>query len=57
MAGDYPATPELLDPVIDSGHRSFLAAVEGRDLHVLRPRPPEERIGLDPRWFDRSGMY
>ena len=57
MAGDYPATPELVDPVIDSSHRSFLVAVEGRDLHVLRPRPPEERIGLDPRWFDRSGMY
>ena len=57
MAGDYPAPPELLDPVIDSGHRSFLAAVEGTDLHVLRPRPPDERIGLDPRWFDRSGMY
>jgi len=57
MAGDCAAPPELLDPVIDSGHRSFLAAVEGTDLHVLRPRPPDERIGLDPRWFDRSGMY
>ena len=56
MAGDYPGTPELLDLVIDSGHRSFLAAVEGRRLHVVRPRQPEERIGLDPRWFDRFVM-
>ena len=56
MAGDYPGTPELLDPVIDSGHRSFLAAVEGRRVYVVQPRPPEERIGLDPRWFDRFVM-
>ena len=30
----------LLDPVIDSSHRSYFAAVEHRALEVLRPRPP-----------------
>ena len=33
----------LLDPVIDSSHRSFFAAVEHRALEVLRPRPPGRR--------------
>jgi hypothetical protein len=56
MAGNYPATPELLDQVIDSGHRSFLAAVEHANLHVLRPRPPEERIELHHCWFPRFVM-
>ena len=32
----------LLDPVIDSSHRSYFAAVEHRALEVLRPRPPGE---------------
>src|SRR6185295_10282665 len=29
----------LLDPVIDSSHRSYFAAVEHRALEMLRPRP------------------
>ena len=36
----------LLDPVIDSSHRSYFAAVEHRALEVLRPRPPREAISI-----------
>ena len=36
----------LLDPVIDSSHRSYFAAVEHRALEVLRPRPPGEAISM-----------
>ena len=45
MAGD---TPALLDGVIDSSHRSFLAVVQRVKLNVLRPRPPAEFIPVDP---------
>ena len=47
MAG---VTPALLDPTIDSGHRSFLAKVQHQELNVLRPRPPAELVAVDPRW-------
>ena len=50
MAGD---TPALLDGVIDSSHRSFLAVVQRVKLNVLRPRPPAELIPVDPRWVPR----
>ena len=53
MAEDHPPTPELLDPVIDSSHRSFLVAVEHRHLSVLRTRPPAELLYVDPRWTER----
>ena len=43
----------LLDPVIDSSHRSFFAAVEHRALQVLRPHPPTEIVSIDPDWVDR----
>ena len=43
----------LLDPVIDSIHRSFLAAIEHRALQVLRPRPPAEIVSIHPDWVDR----
>ena len=39
----------LLDPVIDSSHRSYFAAVEHRALEVLRPRPPGEAISIHHR--------
>ena len=45
MAGD---TPALLDGVIDSSHRSFLAVVQRVKLNVLRPRPPAEFIPVEP---------
>jgi len=47
MAG---VTPALLDPTIDSGHRSFLAVVQQQQLNVLRPRPPAVLVPVDPRW-------
>jgi len=50
MAG---VTPALLDPTIDSGHRSFLAKVQHQELNVLRPRPPVELVPVDPRWVPR----
>jgi len=43
----------LLDPVIDSSHRSFFTAVEHRALQVLRPRPPAEIASIHPDWVDR----
>ena len=43
-------TPALLDGVIDSSHRSFLAVVQRVKLNVLRPRPPAEFVPVDPRW-------
>ena len=43
----------LLDPVIDSSHRSYFAAVEHRALEVLRPRPPGEAISIHHDWVDR----
>ena len=46
----------LLDPVIDSSHRSFFAAVEHRALEVLRPRPPGEQISIHHDWVDRYVM-
>ena len=50
MAGD---TPALLDGVIDSSHRSFLAVVQRVKLNVLRPHPPAEFIPVEPRWVPR----
>ena len=46
----------LLDPVIDSSHRPFFAAVEHRALEVLRPRPPREQISIHHDWVDRYVM-
>ena len=46
-------TPALLDGVIDSSHRSFLAKVQRVKLNVLHPRPPAEIILVDPRWVPR----
>ena len=46
----------LLDPVIDSSHRSFFAAVEHRALEVLRPRAPGEAISIHHDWVDRYVM-
>ena len=46
----------LLDPVIDSSHRSYFAAVEHRALEVLRPRPPGEAISIHHDWYDRYVM-
>ena len=43
----------FLDPVIDSSHRSFFAAVEHRALEVLRPRPPREQISIHHDWVGR----
>ena len=43
----------LLDPVIDSSHRSFFTAVEHRALQVLRPHPPAEIVSIHPDWVDR----
>ena len=46
----------LLDPVIDSSHMSFFAAVEHRALEVLHPRPLGEQISIHHDWVDRYVM-
>ena len=46
----------LLDPVIDSSHRSFFAAVEHRALEVLCPCPPGEAMSIHHDWVDRYVM-
>jgi hypothetical protein len=46
-------TPELLDANTDERHGSYLAAVEGQQLHELRPRVAKELLHLDNRWLDR----
>jgi hypothetical protein len=46
-------TPELLDANTDVRHRSYLAAVEGQELHELRPRVAMELLHLDDRSLDR----
>ncbi|WVZ73557.1 hypothetical protein U9M48_021848 [Paspalum notatum var. saurae] len=48
-APNYPPTPELLDPNIDSGHRSFLRSVLRRPLKEMRTREPGEMLYLDER--------
>ena len=53
LLGMAEDTPALLDRVIDSSHRSFLAVVQRVKLNVLRPRPPAELIPIDPRWVPR----
>jgi hypothetical protein len=45
--------PELLDANTDERHRSYLAAVEGPQLHELHPRVAKELLHLDDRWLDR----
>ena len=50
---DIAQTPELFDHSIDIRHRSYLAAVEGQQLHELRPRGAKELLHLDDRWLDR----
>jgi hypothetical protein len=50
---DMAQTPELLDTNTDEWHRSYLAAVEGQELHKLRPRVAKEFLHLDDRWLDR----
>jgi hypothetical protein len=46
-------TPELLDANTDERHRSYLATVEGQELHELRPRVAKELLHLDDRSLDR----
>ncbi|WVZ95570.1 hypothetical protein U9M48_041316 [Paspalum notatum var. saurae] len=52
MAGGLP-TSELLDADIDSGHRSYLSAVEHKRLRTFQCRPPAEYLCLDNRWVGR----
>jgi hypothetical protein len=50
---DMAQTPELLDATTDVRHRSYLAVVEGQQLHELRPRVAKELLHVDDRWLDR----
>ncbi|WVZ90776.1 hypothetical protein U9M48_037044 [Paspalum notatum var. saurae] len=50
---EEPPTPELLDPVVDSGHRSYMSAVEHKHLATFQCRPPKEYLELDNRWLQR----
>jgi hypothetical protein len=49
---DMAQTPELLDASTDVRHRSYLAAVEGQQLHEVRPRVAKELLHLDDRLSD-----
>ncbi|WVZ66905.1 hypothetical protein U9M48_016063, partial [Paspalum notatum var. saurae] len=51
-APNYPPTPKLLDPNLDSGHRSFLSVLR-RPLKEMRTRAPGEMLYLDEHWFGR----
>ena len=53
MEGPEPPTPELLDAVVDSEHRSYYGAVHHAELSVLRTRTPRELLDLDERWVHR----
>ncbi|WVZ61673.1 hypothetical protein U9M48_011510 [Paspalum notatum var. saurae] len=52
MAEEEP-TPELLDPGVDSGHRSYLSAVQHKHLATFQCRPPKEYLELDNHWIKR----
>ncbi|WVZ90564.1 hypothetical protein U9M48_036855 [Paspalum notatum var. saurae] len=41
------------DPVVDSGHRSYISAVEHKHLATFQSRPPKEYLELDNRWLQR----
>ncbi|WVZ94991.1 hypothetical protein U9M48_040806 [Paspalum notatum var. saurae] len=51
--GEEPPTLEPLDPVVDSGHRSYMSAVEHKHLATFQCRPPKEYLELDNRWLQR----
>jgi hypothetical protein len=46
---DMAQTSKLLDANTDERHRSYLAAVEGQELHELCPRIAKELLHLDDR--------
>ncbi|WVZ72122.1 hypothetical protein U9M48_020633 [Paspalum notatum var. saurae] len=50
---EEPPTLEPLDPVVDSGHRSYMSAVEHKHLATFQCRPPKEYLELDNRWLQR----
>jgi hypothetical protein len=50
---DMVQIPKLLDASTDVWHRSYLAAVEGQQLHEWRSRVAKELLHLDDRWLDR----
>ncbi|WVZ79574.1 hypothetical protein U9M48_027139 [Paspalum notatum var. saurae] len=52
---EEPPTPEPLDPVVDSGHRSYMSAVEHKHLATFQCRPPKEYLELDNRWLREGG--
>ncbi|WVZ91587.1 hypothetical protein U9M48_037737 [Paspalum notatum var. saurae] len=52
MAEEEP-TPELLDPGIDSGHRSYMSAVEHKHLATFQCRPPKEYLELNNCWLEK----
>ena len=52
MAEEEPM-PELLDPVIDSGHGSYMSRVEHKHLTTFQCRPPKEYLELDDHWLEK----
>ena len=50
-------TPELLDPRLDSQHRSFQSSVRGADLGTYRARVPLTTMAIDVRWLPRYGVF
>jgi hypothetical protein len=49
---DMAQTLELLHAHIDERHRSYLAAVEGQELHEVRSRVAKELLHLDDLFED-----
>ncbi|WVZ50679.1 hypothetical protein U9M48_001911, partial [Paspalum notatum var. saurae] len=45
--------PSRLTRGVDSGHRSYMSAVEHKHLATFQCRPPKEYLELDNRWLQR----
>nr|XP_034583011.1 uncharacterized protein LOC117846021 [Setaria viridis] len=51
--GEGYKTPKLLDPRVDAVHRSFMSAIRGANLGMLRARVPLLTMSIYARWIPR----
>ena len=49
--------PELLDRSVDGRHWSYMSAIRGADLGVLRAQVPMDTMKLDQCWIPRFAFY
>ena len=57
MEHEKGATPELLDTLVDKGHRSYMSAVRGISLGTFRARVPMSTMPIHRCWILRCGLY